>query len=240
MNRERIAVLVLTFLSPTALAAIPCEGRLNVLLDVWKMKHVGASSTISATQGNGKVAIAGHDKPSATQITMVYTKNATQNMKVVVDKSNCLMSSATIYVDGPNTLKNPVVLSRGVCRKIFQEQQRLPWDEDFDRFQENVMKSSVPGWAKLDEDQKHVYKGRILSNCGQTPQNAGAVKDRIGALGFLSYQEAALKTYFIKKDQKDEALTRARNGQAREGDQEILKDGRTGILNKLNGSEGAR
>ena len=201
---------VLSFVPPSHAGGIPCESRINVLMEAWGLGHLTAGKVV---KGEGKqVTVSGHDSPSMKQITLVYSKGGVKNMKVVVDKSrgksSCVLSSAEVYVDGPNVLKTPARIDGDACQKIFLTQQSTPYHSDpsekvFDEFQEGVLKQSIPGWKQItDPETKHAYKARFIPNCGQTPNNAGLVKDRIGALGYLSWREADLRQYFVKKDFK--------------------------------------
>ncbi|NDG84246.1 MAG: hypothetical protein EBX52_04310 [Proteobacteria bacterium] len=183
---------------------LPCEGRINVLLDVWGVGTLKAGSILKS--GEKTVKCEGHDSPSAKQITLLYSKSGQKNMRVVVDKASCLLSSAEVYVDGPNPLKTPAKVDLNACREIFEVQQGTPYRSNpsrqvFDEFQENILKKAIPNWGAIkDPDVRHAYKARFIPNCGQTPANAGPVRDRIGALGYLSWSESQLAKYFSKKD----------------------------------------
>jgi len=207
MNALALIVGVLGLVPSFSYAGgIPCEGRINVLMEAWGLGHLTAGKTVKA-QGK-QVEVSGHDSPSLKQITLLYSKDGVKNMKVVVDKAGCLLNSAEVFVDGPNPLKTTAKIDRHACQKIFETQQGTPYHSNpsekvFDDFQEGIMKQAIPGWKQIaDRDTKHAYKARFIPNCGQTPSNAGAIKDRIGALGYLSWNESELKSYFTKKDSK--------------------------------------
>jgi len=205
MNALTLIVGVLSFAPLLSYAGgIPCEGRINVLMEAWGLGHLTAAKTV---KGEGKqVEVTGHDSPSIKTITLIYSKAGVKNMKVIINKSSCLLNSAEVFVDGPNALKTPAKIDGAACQNILYFQQSTPYHSDpsqevFNDFQNGIMQKSIPGWNQIkDEGTRHAYKARFIPNCGQTPHNAGKIKDRIGALGYLSWKESELSSYFAKKD----------------------------------------